>query len=218
MEQKNTAEYEFKYKLDKDNYEKLIEVCSGDNSLLNSYSMMNYYFDTKRLFFNAHRVRIRLRVIDDTKAVVTVKHPIKKTTQQENSMIKVRGEIEAEISMKNARRIMNEELDLIDFDIEPINYLQDNFEQDKLEKVRCLGEIKTKRSLADISEHARMEIDKSKIFTKSFYEAEVEVKEEQLDRIDKLTKEFFRKHDIEFEPSKKSKASRLMREVSRMRG
>lgn len=198
-------EKELKYYLDRKSYERLLKICG--KKILKRDQLITYFFDDKKLNLRKNRFGFRLRTNGGRAATLTLKYPDKRASKGPAGF-KVRREFEVRIPLTKAKDVLKGKLPVYELKAAPIRVLKRHFRKDYLEKIRLLGAMKTRRTLARLDPNFRVEIDKYEFFGKRFYELELETDRphEAADTV----REWLKSHDIPYIPLVQSKLSRFL--------
>jgi len=204
-------EKELKYYLDRKSYERLLRVCGKD--ILKQDKLVTYYFDDKKLSLRKRRFGFRLRTKDGKAATLTLKYPDKRASKGPVGF-KVRREFEERIPLAKARQVLEGVLPVYEIKAMPVRMLRRHFTLAYLERIKLLGAMKTRRTLAMHGDF-KVEIDRYDIFGKRFYELELETNRphEAADSVRAWLKE----NDIPFVPLLQSKLSRFLDEYQKQK-
>ncbi|MBI4403281.1 MAG: CYTH domain-containing protein [Deltaproteobacteria bacterium] len=202
-------EKEFKYRINKTQYQKLLLL--SDQS---THQLDNYFFDTPTLSLHRHKLGLRLRITDNTQATITLKYPAA-SPEPGIRGYKVREEIECGLSLNIARTIIKKTISIIDLRSNPLLTLKAKLPQKELTDIRLLGSIQTTRTVITPAKNLTVELDRTRIFHKTFYEVEVETTTPR--RTAKALVAFLKAQNIQAYPFERSKLDRFIAEWKRKR-
>jgi len=205
-------EKELKYYLDRKSYQRLLRAC-GKN-ILKQHQLVTYYFDDKKLSLRKRRFGFRLRTSGGKAATLTLKYPDKRAGKGPVGF-KVRREFEERIPLATARCLLKGTIPIYDVEAMPVRILRRHFSKVYLDKIRLLGAMKTRRTLATLNSHFKIEIDRYDIFGKRFYELELETNKPH--EAAGEVKQWLKEHDIPFVPMLQSKLSRFLDEYQKQK-
>ena len=201
------VEAELKYGLTRQEYDILYKAhCK---MALSQERHINFYFDDKHLNLRRVHIGLRIRQINTRKMVLTLKYP-KSGVRSEIRAFKVRSEFEAPLSVKCAQKIISGEKDILSLKCYPIRKLFRVYPIHTLCEVVPLGSIRTHRLKASLNHKFTMELDKSQMFGKTFYELEVETNRPK--KADRAIHNLFWKYGITYQPVRRSKLARFIEE------
>lgn len=200
------VESELKYSLSKPEYLKLKKHLSQYRSSV--LRQTNFYFDTKSLSLKKKQIGLRIRNESSKKSsTLTVKFP-KSQPSTKFSALKIRTEIEASIPKLAARQTVTNLRLITSLENEPLLALRQKVASSTLQKVSCLGALKTKRIVFRIHSKLFLELDCSSYFGKVFYELEIETKSPV--KIDRWIRTLFEELKISYQPGYTSKLQRFL--------
>ncbi len=210
MKSARGIESELKYGLTREEYVTLLRGHRGRE--IRVQNQINYYFDDIHLNLRKRRIGLRIRLVNSRSALLTLKYP-KPSGRVKIRALKVRAEFESRISAQAARRVLSGKLDILSLDAMPIRKLGRVFPLDRLCRLRPLGSIETRRHVLPLNRKFIMELDRSRMFGKFFYELEVETQRPA--KADKAVHNLFWKFDIGYQPLRRSKLARFIEEWRR---
>lgn len=208
---RGALEKELKYYLDRKSYYRLLKVLRS--RIIKQDKLVTYYFDDRKLGLRKKRFGFRVRTNGGTGAKLTLKFPAK-TAEKGPLGFKVRHEFEEEIPMPVAKGLLKGRVRVPEVDAAPVRVLRRHFSRGFLKKLRVLGSLKTKRTLARLGRF-ELEIDRCETFGKNFYELELETSRPGAG--DKAIRAMLEKHDIPYIPMLQSKLSRFLEEWEKHR-
>lgn len=198
-------ESELKYGLSRDEYVRLVRA--HRKFIISAQNQVNYYFDDIHLNLRRLRIGLRIRLINSKRAVLTLKYP-KMGRPSGIRALRVRAEFESFLPAKTAKRIIDGRTDILSLKSLPIRRLARLYPLRKLCRLQVLGSIKTNRTLIPLNKKFQMELDRSRMFGKTFYELEVETLRPA--KADKAVHNLFWKYDIAYHPLRRSKLARFI--------
>lgn len=204
-------EKELKYFLTKQDYQKLLSACK--KHVGKTVRQTNFYFDDPALKLRKKRIGFRIRLVDQKRAVVTLKHPAKGFVPKVPSL-KVRHEYEEEIPLKLAKAVLKGKKHILDVDAAPVEILKTFFSKGYLKRLKPLGSVDTIRTFVRPKRSLELELDRFKMFKQKFYELEVETTNPRL--ADKEVRALLQKCGIPYLPTTKSKLGRFIDEWKRL--
>ncbi|MGE3759362.1 MAG: CYTH domain-containing protein [Pseudobdellovibrionaceae bacterium] len=210
---KGMIEKELKYALTKRDYQRLMRACRKKVRLQSEH--LNCYFDDPKLKLRKKKYGLRVRIVDDKKAFVTLKHPARAGKKAVRSL-KVRKEYEVPVNYKTAKAIIKGKKPLMDLRNMPVRVLRSAFSKNALQRIQPLGTIRTLRTVVVANGGSlELEIDKFKLFGHSYYELEVETFRPK--RADQIVRWLFKENNIPYHPITKSKLGRFIEEWKKIR-
>lgn len=169
----------------------------------------NFYFDDQTLQLRKKRIGFRIRLFDQKRAVITLKHPAKGIAPKVPSL-KVRHEYEEEIPLKMAKAVLSGKKNILDIDAGPVKILKTFFPKGTLKRLKPLGSVDTLRTFVRHKRTLELELDRFKMFKQKFYELEVETTSPRA--ADKAVRALLQKCGIPYLPTTKSKLGRFIDE------
>lgn len=206
MKSPRGEESELKYGLQRKEFVRLLRAHQG--RVLRSERHQNFYFDDIHLNLRHKRIGLRIRVMGRRKAVVTLKYP--KGTATALRALKVRREFEATVNYPTAVKIIRGQKDILTLRQLPIQKLKRIYPVHQLCQLRPLGSVETERTVVPLNKKMEMELDRSRVFGKFFYEVEVETQRPL--KADRLIRNLFWKYGIGYHPVRRSKLARFIEE------
>jgi len=200
------VEQELKYKLKQKDYRRLRDYLKP--RMLRIERHTNYYFDTSHLELREDGIGLRIRMLDRTKAILTLKY--KKKTTEVFEGYRSRFEFETQIPLKNAKDIIAGKKAIGSLNSDPIKRLKKLVIGDTVDHLELLGSLKNQRILFRFGKHHTLELDRSNMFDKTFYELEIET--EHPKETDKAVRRLLKAQEIEIKPGNRSKLGQFVRE------
>ena len=197
-------ESELKYALSHDEYRRLL----AHFPRVKPQVQTNYYFDNP----NGWPIRrsgggLRIRLTEGRRATVTWKGPALKRPKGPRSL-KVRTELEAEIPLATARKVIGGKRALTSLPIPPARAVAALVPLEALDGVVCLGSLANQRSTVRY-QRLLLEIDKTRCFQGTTYELEVETSAPV--EAARLVRGLFRILKIRYRPRETSKLAFFLR-------
>ena len=204
---RKSLEKELKYHLSAKGYAKLLKALRPN--IIQRDRLVNYYFDDSQLSLRKRRVGFRLRTTTGKEPMLTLKFPAK-TKQKGPKGFKVRHEIEEPVSSRLAKAILSAENPIHQIQGKITQYLKALFPSRVIQDISLLGSLKTTRTKASLEKQFLLEIDRSEMFGKKFYELEVET--ETPVKADLAVRKLLLITGLPYQPIEDSKLSRFLGE------
>jgi len=197
-------ERELKYRLTKTEYLRLKKALKQFPQKVQHQS--NYFFDDPNFILDKNKIGLRLRKVNGQKAILSVKKsPTKQSSIRGYS---VKTEIDSLLSAAQVRALLKHPKTILQLRHAPIVFLKKTVPAAKLQGLRRLGCMKTKRMKIPYKNFL-IELDAVSMFTDRFYELEVETTKPK--QVQKQLKALFEEINIQPRPGDKSKLNRFLR-------
>lgn len=200
-------EIELKYSLSKIEYLKLQKHLKPYFS--DQKRQDNYYFDTPELLLKKNKIGLRIRLENSKKAIATIKFP-KDNSKSKIKALKIRHEIENSINLSNAKLICRNRKSISSLNSKATLTLKKKISALSASQIICLGKLTNHRTVYQYAPQLTLELDRSNIFGKFFYELEIETLDPHA--TDRWVKALLKTLKIRVTPEETSKLQRFFTE------
>ncbi len=202
-------ERELKYRLTKSDYQKLLRAVRPFKA--KKVRQHNYYFDDSHFTLRKNKLGLRIRILGNHRALLTLKRTLKQTRTTGLKAYKVRKEFETNLPFSAAKSIVQRRSAIQDVKAQPIRVLRRMISPKVRNNLRPIGKLSTDRKIVWVQKTLAFEIDRFQIFDKIFYEFEVETTRPTF--ADKAVREFLHDNHITYRPERTSKLKRFLKEL-----
>lgn len=198
-------EKELKYLLSAVEYKKLLRFFK--RKVLRVERQTNYYFDSDSLDLRRKGIGLRLRKVNNHRAILSLKYPKKSKTQL--AAYKERYEVETVLTYPRANSILKGKQAITKINALPVRTLKKMISNGTAADIHKLGRLQNRRTFIRLNGGLVMELDQYDLFGKRYYELELET--ERPKKADRLIRHYLKKNDIPARPCKKSKLARFIK-------
>jgi uncharacterized protein YjbK len=200
-------EKELKYRLSQEAYSRLRRALKRETKSIQKSA--TYYFDHPKQTLRKKGIGLRIRIVENRKAILTLKLPAPISPNRGPRAYRVRREYECSLPLSRAKAALREKGGMAKLAYPPLRILRREIGQGEVSALRLIGRMSMVRAKA-IVESFFLEVDRFRCFGKAFYELEIET--DQPDRADQMVRKLFRRLEIPYVPSSLSKLGRFLKE------
>ena len=196
-------EVEVKFRLDKENFEKTVSLLHQNSKFIKTDNQKNFFFDSKRRELDQKRINFRIRIINETTAIITIKGKGDKGGKLTNGISRI-SEVEQDLDLLLANKIISNPLEILNHgNIPLIKVFLDELES---KDVEISEQFSNTRFIFDYKGY-KLEVDETEYtFGKAF---EIEIESEKPEEAKKVVEAFLTENGIHYSFSKRSKYGNL---------
>lgn len=167
----------------------------------------NVYFDDEVLALRRQRFGLRIRIVDDARAILAVKYPPPAAEDSSRGAFKVRQELEAPMDLALARKVIAGDKPIGELDSPPLAKIREVFARSTVDSLHVIGDLHTERTIVPWEDGLDLELDACRTLDRVFFELEVETDDPKT--TDRRIRKLLAQHDISCRPLRRSKLARV---------
>ncbi|MEZ4750058.1 MAG: CYTH domain-containing protein [Bdellovibrionota bacterium] len=204
-------EKELKYGLTESEYKKILR--SLRSHIKSREQQDNYYLDNPRLRLRSKKIGLRVRITNRRHATLTLKQSFTPAGKAGPRALKVRKEWEYPLPLGAARAVLRDPQKVLRLNNPIPVILRQQIKKNHWEKLVVLGCLSNLRYTATPHPKFKIEVDHYKLFSKDYYEIELESTRPR--EADIWLRAWLQERGIELHPRRTSKLRRFLLELKK---